>query len=40
MSAQEVMSSLVQHGMFDVAFKLGRVQELSLDSIYDNLAAR
>jgi len=40
MSSQEVMSLLVQHGLFDVAFELGRSLQLSLDRIYDNLTAR
>lgn len=40
MSSQEVLSLLLQHGMFDVAFQLGRSLQLPLDTIYDNLAAR
>ena len=40
MSSLEVMSLLVQHGLFDVAFQLGRSQQLPLDTVFDNLAAR
>ena len=40
MSSQEVMSLLIQDGLFDVAFQLGRLLQLPLDTIYDNLAAR
>ena len=40
MSPQEMMSLLVQHGLFDVAFELGRSLKLPLDRIYDNLTAR
>lgn len=40
MSSQEAMSLLLQHGLFDVAFQLGRSLQLPLDTIYDNLAAR
>jgi len=40
MSPQEVMSLLVQHGLFDVAFEFGRSLQLPLDRIYDNLTAR
>ena len=40
MSPQEVISLLVQHGLFDVAFQLGQSLQLPLDTVYDNLAAR
>ena len=40
MSSQEMMSLLVQHGLFDVAFELGRSLKLPLDHIYDNLTVR
>lgn len=40
MSTQELLSLLLQHGLFDVAFQLGRSLQLPLDIIYDNLAAR
>lgn len=40
MRSQDVLSLLLQFGLFDVAFQLGRSLQLPLDTIYDNLAAR
>ena len=40
MSSQEVLSLLLQYGLFDVAFQLARSLQLPLDAIYDDLATR